>query len=245
MSLSGKTAVVTGGGRGIGAAIAMRLAELGCDVGILYASDTGSADRVVAQIEENGRRGLALRADSADQRALEQAIGTIAASLGGLDILVNNAGIGRYGMIDELSDADIDAMLAVNIRGVVSATRAALSHMRAGGRIVMVGSCLADRVASPGFSVYALTKSALTGLTHGLARDLGPRRITVNIVHPGPTDTDANPADGPQADYQRQLLVTGTYSRPEDIAAMVAFLVQPAAANVTGAAFAVDGGANV
>jgi NAD(P)-dependent dehydrogenase (short-subunit alcohol dehydrogenase family) len=167
-----------------------------------------------------------------------------AAALGGLDILVNNAGIWRGGPVAEWSLAEIDATLAVNVRAVVLATQAAAAHLREGGRIISTGSCLADRVGEPGATLYAMSKAALIGFTKGLARDLGPRGITVNIVHPGSTDTDMNPAAGPRADAQRAKMAIPRYGKPEDIAGLVAYLASEEARFVTGAGFAIDGGVN-
>ncbi len=164
--------------------------------------------------------------------------------MGGLNILVNNAGIARGGQLESMTLADIDALINVNIRGVVIAIQAALMHMSDGGRIINIGSCLANRVAQPGIAVYSMTKSALNSLTRGLARDLGPRGITVNLVHPGPTNSDMNPEDGVQAESQRQLIATGHYGQPEDIAAAVTFLASPAAGQISGTGLDVDGGLN-
>lgn len=244
MTLTGKKALVTGGSRGIGAAIALLLAERGCDVAITYASAKEAAEALVSKAQSMGRTAIALCADAADPTAVRQAVDQAAKALGGLDILVNNAGIGRYGTLRELSEDDIDAQLAINIKGVIAATQRALAHLGHGGRVINIGSCLANRVPAPGFTVYAMTKAALDGFTRGLARELGSSGITVNVVHPGPTDTDANPSSGPQADFQRQLTATGSYGTPADVAHMVAFLAQPSSGQLTGSAFAVDGGTN-
>lgn len=242
--LSGKRALVTGASRGIGAAIALALAEKGADVAITYERSAERAAEVVRAIEAKGRRGFAIQADSADAEAVKRSVDEAAASLGGLDILVNNAGIARGGSVAEQSLADIDALLAVNIRSVVLASQAAIKHLPEGGRIVSLGSCLAERVPFPGITVYSMTKSALLAFTRGLARELGPRGITVNLVHPGPTDTDMNPATGEQADGQRAMTALGQYGKPEDVAAAVAFLASPGARQITGTGIVVDGGAN-
>lgn len=244
IELTGKRALVTGASRGIGAAIALALAEQGADVAITYERSAERAAEVVRAIEAKGRRGFAIQADSADAEAVKRSVDQAAQSLGGLDILVNNAGIARGGPVAEASLADIDALLAVNIRSVVLASQAAIAHLSEGGRIVSIGSCLAERVPFPGITIYSMTKSALLAFTRGLARELGPRGITVNLVHPGPTDTDMNPATGEDADGQRALTALGHYGKPEDVAAAVAFLASPAARQITGTGISVDGGAN-
>ncbi|WP_434585946.1 3-oxoacyl-ACP reductase family protein [Klebsiella sp. R390] len=244
IDLTGKKALVTGASRGIGRAIALSLAQAGADVVITYEKSAGKAQDVADEIVALGRQGAAIQADSANAQAIQQAVAQTVATLGGLDILVNNAGIARGGPLESLSLEDIDALINVNIRGVVVATQAALAHLPDGGRIINIGSCLANRVASPGIAVYAMTKSALNSLTRGLARDLGPRGITVNLVHPGPTDSDMNPADGEQAESQRQLIALGKYGQAEDVAAAVTFLASPAAGQISGTGLDVDGGLN-
>ncbi|GJE72730.1 SDR family oxidoreductase [Methylorubrum podarium] len=242
--LAGKRALVTGASRGIGAAIALALAERGADVAITYERSADRAAEVVRAIEARGRRGLAIQADSADAAAVKRSVDAVAAELGGLDILVNNAGIARGGSVAEMPLADIDALLAVNVRSVVLASQAAIPHLREGGRIISIGSCLGERVPFPGVTVYSMTKSALLSFTRGLAREVGPQGITVNLVQPGSTDTDMNPADGAQSDLQRSMTALGHYGKPEDIAAAVAFLASPAARQITGTTLTVDGGAN-
>ena len=242
--LTGKRALVTGGSRGIGAAIARRLAVEGADVAVTYQRSVDGAATLVREIEASGRKAIALAADSADPAAVQGSVDATLRALGGLDVLVNNAGIARGGPLDAMSLEDIEALLNVNIRSVLLATRAAIPHLGNGGRIINIGSCLAERVTQPGLAVYSMTKSALIALTKGLARDLGSRGITVNIVHPGPTDTDMNPAQGPQAEAQRAMIALGHYGKPDDIAAAVAFLAGPDARQVTGAGIAVDGGLN-
>ncbi len=206
IDLTGKKALVTGASRGLGRAIALSLARAGADVVITYEKSVDKAQQVVDEINALGRHGEAIQADSASAQAIQDAVTQAARSLGGLDILVNNAGIARGGPLESMTLADIDALMNVNIRGVVISIQEALVHMSDGGRIINIGSCLANRVAQPGIAVYSMTKSALNSLTRGLARDLGPRGITVNLVHPGPTNSDMNPEDGEQADSQRQLI---------------------------------------
>lgn len=242
--LAGKRALVTGASRGIGAAIAKRLAAEGADVAITYERSAEKAAEVVKAIESLGRKGVAIAADSADAAAVKRSVDEAAKALGGLDILVNNAGIFRGGPVADWSLADIDAILGVNIRAVVLASQAAAAHLSEGGRIISIGSCLADRVVEPNVSLYAMSKAALIGFTKGLARDLGPRGITVNIVHPGSTDTDMNPAAGPQADAQRARMAIPAYGKPEDIAGAVAYLASEEGRFITGAGLAIDGGVN-
>lgn len=182
--------------------------------------------------------------DAADPASIKQAVDRAASELGGLDILINNAGIIRYGSAGAITLDDIDAVLAVNVRAVILATQAALSHMSEGGRIITTGSNLADRVPEAGMALYSASKSALVALTKGFARDLGPRGITVNLVHPGSTNTDMNPADGPHAEAQRQRMAIKEYGQAEDVAALYAFLASPEARSVNGTGFTVDGGAN-
>ena len=241
--LTGKRALVTGASRGIGAAIALALADKGTDVAITYERSADRAAEVVRAIEAKGRRGVAIQADSADPAAVKRSVDDAANSLGGLDILVNNAGIARGGLVAEQSLADIDALLAVNIRAVVLASQAAIAHLPDGGRIISIGSGLAERVPFGGVTVYSMTKSALLSFNRGLARELGPRGITVNLVHPGSTDTEMNPADGETADAQLAGIALGHFGKPEDIAAAVAFLAGPGARQITGTSITVDGGA--
>ncbi|PRF72848.1 oxidoreductase [Burkholderia multivorans] len=242
--LQGKRALVTGGSRGIGAAIAKRLAADGADVAITYEKSAERAQAVVAEIETLGRRAVAIQADSADPAAVRAAIDRAADTLGGLDILVNNAGIFRAGSLDALTLDDIDATLNVNVRAVIVASQAAARHLGEGGSIVSTGSCLATRVPDAGMSLYAASKAALIGWTQGLARDLGPRGITVNIVHPGSTDTDMNPADGEHADAQLARMAIPRYGKADDVAALVAFVVGPEGRSINGTGLTIDGGAN-
>jgi 3-oxoacyl-[acyl-carrier protein] reductase len=242
LQLTGKVALVTGGSRGIGAAIAKHLAHAGADVALTYSSSPDKANTIVGEIKRLSRRGLAIKADSADPAAVVAAIDRTAAELGRLDILVNNAGIFVAAPFEETTHDEIDRLLAVNVRAVVVATQAAAKHLGEGGRIINIGSCLGERVAGSGVTLYAMTKAAITGLTRGLARDLGPRGITVNNVEPGPIDTDMNPATGEGADQQRALLALGRYGTSDDIAGMVAFLAADTGRFITGANILVDGG---
>ena len=240
--LSGKVALVTGGSRGIGAAIAKRLAADGADVAITYASAQQKADEITRAIESDGRKALAVRADSADAGAVKNAVAQTVKILGRLDVLVNNAGIAVVAPIDQFSLDDFDRMVAVNVRAVFAAVQEASRHMGEGGRIITIGSVNADRMPFEGGSVYAMTKAAVAGLTRGLARDLGPRGITVNNVQPGPVETDMNPADGAFAESLKSLMALKRYAHADEIAAMVAYLAGPEASFVTGASLTIDGG---
>ncbi|WP_282796411.1 SDR family oxidoreductase [Streptomyces sp. CC224B] len=241
-SLTGRTALVTGGSRGIGAAIALRLAQDGADVAITYVQGEEAAREVVAKVEAAGRRGFAIRADAADAGDAAGAVERAADDLGRLDILVNNAGVGAVGPLESVTLADVDRVLDVNVRAVFLASQAAAARMARGGRIVSVGSCMAKRVPGPGGALYATSKAALIGLTKALARELGERGVTANLVHPGPVDTDMNPADGPYAAAQAAGTALGRYGSPAEVASLVAYLVGDEAAYVTGAELAVDGG---
>lgn len=242
-TLTGRVALVTGGSRGIGAAVVRRLARDGAHVAFTYREAAESAKAVVADIEAYGRTGLAIQADSTDAAAVVGAVERTVAELGRLDILVNNAGVFSSAPIEEVSLDYLDRAIAVHIRGVFLATQAAVRHMSTGGRIVNIGSSFASRVPAPGVSVYAMTKTAVNGLTRALARELGPRGITVNVLLPGSTDTDMNPADSAGADAQRAHIALGRYGTPEDVAATVSHLVGEGGRHITGASIAIDGGA--
>lgn len=244
LRLAGKAALVTGGSRGIGAAIAKRLAEDGADVAVTYARSAEKAEAVVAEIEALGRKAIAIAADNTDASAVAAAVERSVATFGRFDILINNAGIFTYGALEEMTLEDFDETVAVNVRAVFVASKAAAEHMGEGGRIISIGSNLAERVPWPGISLYALSKAALIGLTRGMARDLGPRGTTVNVVHPGSTETDMNPSDGPQSEVQRSIMAIPRYGDAGDVASLVAWLASPEARSVTGAGFTIDGGAN-
>ncbi|HHK8087203.1 TPA: 3-oxoacyl-ACP reductase family protein [Serratia marcescens] len=236
--LQGKVAFVQGGSRGIGAAIVKRLASEGAAVAFTYAASADRAEAVASAITAAGGKALAIKADSADAAALQQAV----RQFGNLDILVNNAGVFTLGSTEELALEDLDRMLAVNVRSVFVASQEAARHMNDGGRIIHIGSTNAERVPFGGAAVYAMSKSALVGLTKGMARDLGPRGITVNNVQPGPVDTEMNPDAGEFADQLKQLMAIGRYGKDEEIAGFVAYLAGPQAGYITGASLSIDGG---
>ena len=245
MTLTGKRALVTGASRGIGAAIAKALAAEGADVAITYEKSADAAAEVVRAIQAQGRRAVAIQADSANVGAVQASVAQAAATLGGLDILVNNAGILRLAAVEDISLEDIDALLDINVRAPVVASKAVIPHLGKGGRIINIGSFFADKVpGGAGLTVYALSKSALTAFSQGLARELGPRDITVNVVQPGSIDTDMNPAHGPFGDTLASITALGRYGKVEDIGNVVAFLAGPKAQYITGTALTVDGGAN-
>jgi 3-oxoacyl-[acyl-carrier protein] reductase len=245
MTLTGKKALVTGASRGIGAAIARALAAEGADVAITFEKSADAAAQIVGSIKSLGRRALAIQADSADAAAVQASVEKAVAELGGLDILVNNAGILRLSTVRDISLEDIDALLNVNVRAPIVASKAAIPHLGKGGRIINIGSFFADKVpGGAGLPVYALTKSALTGFSQGLARELGASDITVNVVQPGSIDTDMNPAHGPFGEVLRSLTALGRYGTVADIANIVTFLAGPKAQYITGTSLTVDGGAN-
>lgn len=244
LPLSGKVALVTGGSRGIGAAIVRRLARDGADVAFSYAASAERAEDLVREIEASGRRGLAVQADQAVASEVQALVRHVHAALGGLDILVNSAGVFVTGMVGD-PDADLasfERQIDVNVKGVVTAVRAAVPLMADGGRIVSIGTTGAVHVPFAGAADYVATKAAVAAYGRGWARDLGPRNITVNTVQPGAIDTDMNPADGAFAETLKGLAALGRYGRPEDIAAAVAFLAGPDAGYITGATLNVDGG---
>lgn len=240
--LEGKVALVTGGSRGIGAGIAKRLAEEGAAVAITYVSAPGKAEEVVQAIQAAGGKAIAIQADSADVEAVQGAVRQAVHAFGRLDILVNNAGVLALAPIDEFSLEEFDRSVAVNVRGVFAASQEAARHLGEGGRIITIGSVNADRMPFPGGSVYAMTKAAVAGLTRGMARDLGPRGITVNNVQPGPVDTDMNPAEGPFSESLKQLQALQRYGHVDEVAGLVAYLASPEAGYITGANLTIDGG---
>lgn len=240
--LIGKTALVTGGSRGIGAAIALRLAEDGANVAITYASSAEKAESVVAQINALGRQAIAIKANMADAQAVRSAIQQTHTAFGRLDILVNNAGVASFAPLDGFSIETFDQTFDVNVRGVFVAAQAASSLMGEGGRIINIGSVNADRMPFAGGAVYAASKAALVGLTKGLSRDLGPRGITINNIQPGPVDTDMNPSNGPFADALRGMMAIPKYGTGADVAALVSFIAAPSSGYMTGASLTIDGG---
>lgn len=242
LPLKNRRALVTGGSRGIGAAIVQRLARDGADVALTYVSKPDQAQQVAAAARANGVRALAIKADSVDPQAVTAAVDQAASEFGGLDILVNNAGIFVMGPVDAFDLAEFDRTFAVNVRAVFVAVQAAAKHMSTGGRIINISSCNAQRAPFPGTAVYAMSKAALVGLVKGLARDLGPRGITINNVQPGPVDTDMNPATGEFAEMLKQQMALPRYAHADEIAAMVAYLAGPEAGFVTGAGLTIDGG---
>jgi 3-oxoacyl-[acyl-carrier protein] reductase len=240
--LAGKVALIQGGSRGIGAAIVKRLVADGASVAFTYVSSAAKAEALQNEIIAGGGKALAIQADSADADAVQRAVTEAAQAFGGLDILVNNAGVLALGSIEELPLAEFDKTLAINVRSVFVASQAALPYMGNGGRIVNISSTNAERMPFAGGATYAMSKSALTGLVKGMARDLGPRGITVNNVQPGPVDTDMNPADGEMASGMLGLMALDRYGTADEIANFVAYLVGPQAGYITGASLTIDGG---
>jgi 3-oxoacyl-[acyl-carrier protein] reductase len=243
--LTGKVALVTGGSRGIGAATALRLAEAGAAVALTYVRAEEQARDVAKRIESEGGRAVLVHADLTRPDAATAAVEQTVRELGRIDILVNNAGFLTYGPLTEVTAGELDRVLAVDIRSVFLAAQAAARHMTEGGRVISIGSCFNGRVPAENFVLQAMAKSALVGLTKGLARELGPRGITATIVDPGPIDTDMNPADGDSAEFQRGLTALGRYGEATDIAEAVAYLAGPGGRYITGTAIAVDGGYTV
>ena len=242
LNLFNKVAFVQGGSRGIGAAIVKRLVQEGAIVAFTYVSSPDKAQALVNELEAKGGRALAIQADSSDSTALQQAIRIAAETFGRLDILINNAGVLAMGPVEEFKLEDLDRTLDVNVRSVFVATQEAVRFMGEGGRVITIGSTNADRMPFAGGAVYAMSKSAIVGLTKGLARDLGPRGITVNNVQPGPVDTDMNPADSDFADALKGLMALPRYGKAEEIASFVAYLAGPEAGYITGASLTIDGG---
>jgi 3-oxoacyl-[acyl-carrier protein] reductase len=242
---AGRRALVTGGSRGIGAEIVRRLAADGAAVAFTYGSSAAEADKLAGEIAADGGTSVAIQADSGDPEQVAKAIDETVAQLGGLDILVNNAGVAYIGDVESLTMEQFDRLVAINVKGVFAAIQRALPHLGNTGRIINIGSINADRVPGPGLSIYAMSKAAVAGLTRGLARELGPRGITVNNIQPGPVATDMNPEVGEFADSLREVMALGRYGQPRDIASVVSYLAGPEAAYVTGANWNVDGGFTV
>ena len=242
--LANKVALVTGGSRGIGAAIAKRLAADGASVAITYAKDATAASAVVKEIESKGGKAVAIQADAADTEAVKSAVEKTVAALGRLDVLVNNAGTAIPKRFEETTLEEFDRLININIRGVFVTTQAALRHMNDGGRIINIGSCVGERILTPGLVPYSATKGAVKMFTQGLSREVGNRGITVNNVQPGPIDTDLNPAAGDWATPQKAVTALDRYGSVDEVAALVAFVAGPESSYITGANLTVDGGTN-
>jgi len=240
--LAGKAALVTGGSRSIGKAIAKRLAADGASVAITYSSSSAKADEVVREIEAAGGKAIAIKADAANVEEVRLSVAKTVGAFGSIDILVNNAGIAAMAPIEQFSLEDFDKLIAINVRGLFVATQEAARHMKEGGRIIHIGSTNAERMTFAGGAPYALTKGAVASFTKGLSRDLGPRGITVNNVQPGPIDTDMNPADSEFAKALTQQVALQRYGNVDEIASFVAFLASPEASYITGANLLADGG---
>ena len=237
-----RVALVTGGSRGIGAAIVERLAADGYTVAFTYSSSHTAADGLVDTVRNAGGTVIAYHADGADEAAFAAVVDAVVSRAGGLDVLVNNAGGGSWGDLTELPVAEIDSMIAINVRGLVLATRTAIPHLRKGGRIVNIGSVNADYTGFVGGSIYSMTKGAVSSFTKALARELGPREVTVNNVQPGPVHTAANPSDGPGAEMLRSRIAVERFGSSTEVAALVSYLTTADAAFVTGASINIDGG---
>jgi 3-oxoacyl-[acyl-carrier protein] reductase len=242
--LEGKIALVTGASRGIGAAIAKRLAADGASVAITYAKDAKSACAVVRAIEAEGGKAIAIQADAADSEAVKAAVDKAVATLGRLDVVVNNAGTAIPKKFEEATMEELDRVININLRGTLITTQSALKHMNDGGRIIMIGSCVGERMMTPGLVPYSATKAAIRMFTQGLSREVGSRGITVNNVQPGPIDTDLNPATDEWAVPQKAATALGRYGTVDEVAALVAFVAGPESAYITGANLTIDGGTN-
>ncbi len=240
--MSSRVAIITGGSRGIGAAIAQALAKDGYDIAISYSSSAGAAEDVAQKVRALGRKALTIKANGASVEGNREVIAETIIAFGRIDALVCNAGTYPYGPIDEMTVAQIENILNLNVRAVMVETMEAVKHMKEGGRIIYIGSAFGARAPFPGISLYAATKAALRGFAKGVARDLGSRGITANVIEPGPIHTDMNPEDGEAAALISSFVATGTYGTVDDIASMAAFLASPKASYITGAALPVDGG---
>jgi 3-oxoacyl-[acyl-carrier protein] reductase len=243
--LAGRRALVTGASRGIGAEIVRRLAADGASVAFTYGASVVDAEKLAAEIAADGGTAVAIQADSADPRQVAESVDEAVSKLGGLDILVNNAGVAYLAGIESFPLEEFDRLVAVNVRGMFAAIQRAVPQFGDGARIINIGSINADRVPVGGLSVYAMTKGAVAGLTRGLARELGPRGITVNNVQPGPIATDMNPDEGEFAADAKRVMALGRYGHPRDVAGVVSYLAGPDAAYITGAHWDVDGGFTV
>jgi 3-oxoacyl-[acyl-carrier protein] reductase len=243
-TLAKKVALVTGGSRGIGAAIAKRLAADGASVAITYTKGADAAASVVKAIEAAGGKAIAIQADAANPGAVTAAVDKTVATFGGLDVLVNNAGTAIPKAFEQTTLEEIDSMFNLNVRGVFVATQEALKHMKSGGRIIIIGSCVGERMMTPGLVAYSATKGAVKMFTQGLSREVGGRGITVNNVQPGPIDTDLNPAAGDWAAPQKAATALNRYGTVDEVAALVAFVASPESSYITGANLTVDGGTN-
>jgi 3-oxoacyl-[acyl-carrier protein] reductase len=244
LKLAKKVALVTGGSRGIGAAIAKRLAADGASVAITYTKGADAAASVVKAIEAAGGKAIAIQADAANPGAVTAAVDKTVATFGGLDVLVNNAGTAIPKAFEQTTLEEIDSMFNLNVRGVFVATQEALKHMKSGGRIITIGSCVGERMMTPGLVAYSATKGAVKMFTQGLSREVGGRGITVNNVQPGPIDTDLNPASGDWATPQKAATALNRYGTVDEVAALVAFVASPESSYITGANLTVDGGTN-
>jgi 3-oxoacyl-[acyl-carrier protein] reductase len=242
--LDEKVALITGGSRGIGAAIAKRLAADGASVAITYSKDAGAASAVVKAIELNGGKAVAIQAEATDAKAVESAVEKTVATFGRLDVLVNNAGTAIPKAFEQTTLEEMDRMFDINVRGTMVATQAALKHMKSGGRIITIGSCVGERMMTPGLVAYSATKGAVKMFTQGLSREVGSRGITVNNIQPGPIDTDLNPAAGDWAAPQKAATALGRYGQVDEVAALVAFIASPESSYITGANLTIDGGTN-
>lgn len=241
-NLKDKVAFVTGGSRGIGAAIVKRLAAEGAKVTFTYVNGKTQAEALVKELSEEGLTAVALQSDNAKEGAVSAAIDQAIEHYGKLDILVNSAGVYVGKAFEEHTTEEYDYVMNVNVKSVFEACLTASRKMEQGGRIVTIGSCMADRAAVPQATLYAASKSALSGFTRGLSRDLGPKGITVNLIQPGPVDTDMNPSTSEFSDFQRSMMSIPKYGRPEHIADAVAFLASPANSYTTGSVITIDGG---